>query len=505
MTIGEIRIDNQNIFDLGDPEENNFLFRTANKLHIKTRENVIRQRMLIHPGDPFSLRLARETERLVRSPDYIYDDHFCVRKIEDGHVDLNLVTRDVWTLRPGISLSRAGGANSGGILVEERNLFGTGIAIGGGYASNIDRSTALLTLDDPNILDTWISGHVLVGNSSDGGQVGLSLAQPFYSIDTKHAWQLQYLDDQRHDFIYDRGEVVDEYQQNQSYQRAAYGWSKGLEQGWVRRYTAGFERDVNEFAPVEGSDISTLIPEDRHFQYPFVGIDLLQDRYEMAHNQDHIGRTEDFYDGSRFSLSLGLLSEALGSDRDGLILNSDWTHNLSPSDRSRWQIGGSLSGRYQSNDGIANALVGARLRYYHRQSPARLLYVSIGGALGYDLDLDNLLELGGDSGLRGYPQRYQTGNGRALLTVEQRYFTSWYPFRLFYVGAAAFFDAGRTWGNNPDGDPSLGLLKDVGIGLRLASSRSSTGTMIHIDLAMPLDGDSSIANLQLNFDAKKSF
>ncbi len=506
VTIGDITINNQNVFNLDDPREDNFVYRTANWVHITTRENVIKQRMLVHSGDPYSLRLVRETERLVRAPDYIYDDFICVRSIDDTRVDLDLVTRDVWTLRPGISAGRSGGANSGSVVVEERNLLGTGVAIGLGYTSNVDRSSTLLTLNDKNILNSWIAGDLLVASSSDGSTLGVTLAQPFYSLDSKHAWQIQYLDDERNEFIYDRGEIANEFKQEQSFRRGAFGWSKGLRHNWVRRFSVGVVQDFNEFSPVEDSDQSTLIPEDRDFQYPFIGFEFLQDRYEMARDRDQIGRTEDFYLGTGFSGTLGFLSEALGSDRDGLILQSDWTKSFSSSDKVRWLADGNLSGRWESGGvGLANALVGARVRYYNRQSSRRLLYISLDGSAGQDLDLDNLLELGGDSGLRGYPLRYQTGEKMALLTIEQRFYTSWYPFRLFYVGAAAFFDAGRTWGANPVGAKNLGLLKDVGVGLRFASSRSSTGTMIHVDLAVPLDGDSNISSLQINVNAKKGF
>ena len=116
-----------------------------------------------------------------------------------------------------------------------------------------------------------------------------------------------------------------------------------------------------------------------------------------------------------------------------------------------------------------------------------------------------IAHLGGDSGLRGYPLRYQGGEARALLTLEQRYFTDWYPFRLFRVGAAAFIDTGRTWGETPLSTPSLGLLKDIGIGLRLGSSRSGLGNIIHIDLAFPLDGDPSISKVQLLVETKQRF
>ena len=68
-----------------------------------------------------------------------------------------------------------------------------------------------------------------------------------------------------------------------------------------------------------------------------------------------------------------------------------------------------------------------------------------------------------------------------------------------------FFDAGRTWGAGTAGGVSQGILKDVGIGLRLGSSRSAFGNVIHVDLAMPLDGDNDIDSVQLLVGTKKSF
>mgnify|MGYP000473531941 CR=1 FL=1 len=46
---------------------------------------------------------------------------------------------------------------------------------------------------------------------------------------------------------------------------------------------------------------------------------------------------------------------------------------------------------------------------------------------------------------------------------------------------------------------------NVGFGLRLASTRSSLGKMIHIDLAFPLDGDPSIDSVQFLVEGKRSF
>jgi len=144
-------------------------------------------------------------------------------------------------------------------------------------------------------------------------------------------------------------------------------------------------------------------------------------------------------------------------------------------------------------------------RYYKRQSDRRLFYASLSGTFGYNLDVDNQVLLGGDNGLRGYPLRFQSGDKRALLTLEQRFFTDWYPFRLFHVGGAVFFDAGRAWGSSPVSDYDNDLLKDIGFGLRIGNSRSGLGRMTHIDLAFPLDGDHSIKSVQLLIATRKSF
>ena len=107
--------------------------------------------------------------------------------------------------------------------------------------------------------------------------------------------------------------------------------------------------------------------------------------------------------------------------------------------------------------------------------------------------------------MRGYPLRYQNGDSKMLITIEQRYFTDWYPFRLMRVGGAIFADAGRVWGRNPLGSEPLGWLKDVGFGLRLAPTRSSSSKMVHIDVAFPLDGDPTIDSVQISLEAKRSF
>jgi len=65
--IGEIRIVVGDIFDTHIPGERGWLYRTANKLHIETREDTIRDQLLFKSGEPYRARVVDETERLLRA------------------------------------------------------------------------------------------------------------------------------------------------------------------------------------------------------------------------------------------------------------------------------------------------------------------------------------------------------------------------------------------------------------------------------------------------------
>jgi len=201
---------------------------------------------------------------------------------------------------------------------------------------------------------------------------------------------------------------------------------------------------------------------------------------------------------------MGWADSAFGSSRSGLQFQSSAGYGVAASERSTVLLSATYTGRVESGE-LHNAVLNAAIRYYAEQSSHWLFFTTLVGATAHRLDLENQLLLGGTNGLRGYPLRYQGGDARALVTIEQRYFSDWYPFRLFRVGAAAFFDAGRTWGSAPLSTPSLGLLKDAGFGLRIGNSRSGLGNVIHVDLAFPFDGDSNIKRVQFLIQTEQSF
>lgn len=502
--IGEIILDKQNVFDLSKPGENNWLYRLANRWHIITRDSVIRNQLLIRPGDPFSGRLLEESERLLRQNAFFYDAKIEVVHFEDGVADIRVRTRDLWTLMPGISISRSGGENRLRVSLSERNLLGRGVSLRLNYVDNVDRESTSFQYFDRNLGRTWTSLFLDFTDSSDGETQNVRVIRPFYELDARWSAGGTFFDDRREVSFYDLGDEVAEYAVDRENHTAFFGWSPGLQDGWVRRWTAGFIYDRDLFSPVVDGTLPSLVPDDRTLAYPFIGFELLEDRFESTSNRDQIERTEDFFLGTRIVASLGYATEDFGADRESLLYRFEASRGLGSMSKKALLLSSSFTGRVDDGSSTNQELT-ADARYYNQVTDKRLFFMTLQGKAGKNLDLDNLVVLGGDTGLRGYPLRYQTGDSKALFTIEQRYFTDWYPFKLFRVGGAIFGDIGRVWGDNPAGGEQLGWLKDIGIGLRLAPTRASGRDVIHVDVAFPLDGDPTIDSVQFLIQSKRSF
>lgn len=503
-SIGEITLEKSTVFDLSNPAENNWLYRLANRLHIVTQDKVIRKQMLFQSGDAYSKRLVDESERILRQNRYFFDAEIKPVRYHDGIVDVVVMTRDVWTLSPDISVSRSGGENRTKIGLEETNLLGRGQLLRVARIENVDRTSRSFEFGDRHLGKSWVSAFLKIADNSDGKSNLLSVIRPFYALDTRWSAGGWLVDDDRRSALYVLGEEAAEYQHKRDYVSAFGGWSKGLQNDWVRRWTAGIVHDDNRFSPVVTPTLPAVIPEDRRLVYPFIGLEVVENEFETSRNRDQIGKTEDFFMGSRLSASLGWSDESLGADRDALIYSARASRGFGSLEESALFLSASVDGRLESGHAV-NATVNANVRYYRTQSKKRLFFATLSATEGHALDLDNPVQIGGDSGLRGYPLRYQSGDSKMLVTVEQRYFTDWYPFRLVRIGGAVFADAGRVWGQNPLGAEQFGWLSDVGFGLRFAPTRGGAGKMIHLDIAFPLGGDDSIDSVQFLLESKRGF
>ncbi len=519
--IGEIVVRRGAIFDLEDPKEDRRVFRVANRIHRNTRESVIRDQLLFAPGEPYSPRLLAESERLLRDQRYLYDAEVRPVRYARGRVDVEVITRDVWTLTLRVNFKRTGGENGYVFELHDSNFLGTGKDLSLEREVTVDRTRDFFRYRDPNVFGTHARGNLLISENSDGHDRALLFERPFYALDARWAAGLDLESSDRVDPLYFRGEITSELRHRLEHAEIRGGISRGLRQGTAWRWLGGFTYERDRFSSAIGPGAApppSELPEDRSLAYPWIGFETVDDRFLETRDLDRIGRTEDVALGRRASARLGWSSPVFGGDRERWIFGAAFESAARPRDGHLLLFEAHASGRW-ADSAEENLVLGGAGRYYWRnwgRSPPggghkqHVLYVHLEADAAGNLDAERQLLLGGDTGLRGYPLRYQDGDRRFLFTLEQRLFTRWNILRLLNVGAAIFLDVGRAWFDSAPGDgapenPGSGVLKDVGFGLRLGSTRSGRGGMIHLDVAFPLDGDPSIDGVQWLVTSKETF
>ncbi len=502
--IGEVRVVSADIFDTQDPREDKWLFRGANRLHIQTRPSVIERQLLFKTGDRFSLRVLEETERLLRGNRYLYDVQIRPLAWHDGVVDSEGMTRDTWTLDLGASAGRTGGANTRGVHLREYNVLGTGTTVSLGRSKGVDRSGNEFEFFNDRAFGTQAALGYSHASNSDGRRDAFSAQLPFRALDTRWAAGLSVSNDDRIDSVYNAGKMISQYRRQQNQREVFGGWSAGLQDGWVQRYSGGLRIDDDRYAPEPGLTAPPQLPADEKRVAPFLRYELIEDRYEKEQNRNLVGRPEFFALGLAATLQVSRAATALGSTRNAWLYAASVSRGFLPGDGHRLSAAATLSGRH-SDGQPQQQRGGVQAQYYRPQGPHWLFYASGAFDALRNPDPADTLQLGGDNGLRGYPLRYQSGTRRALFTVEERFYTDVYLWRLFRIGGAAFFDAGRAWGGDNANTQDPGWLRNAGFGLRFVSARAAFSNVLHVDIAFPLDAPADVKKVQFLVKTKTSF
>lgn len=506
--IGTITIDAGDVFNAQEHDAH-MLAGMVDKLHINTRDSTIRKQLLFNSGEPYEPRLLQESERILRATPYIGDAHIHPVAYHDGVVDVEVHTRDVWTLDTSVSFGRKGGANSFGIQLQDVNLAGLGLHLGLGRKSDVDRVSTTLRFVAPSLGHQRWTLDASYSSNSDGYERGLFLGRPFYSLDTR--WTAGMLGEahERRESRYALGQIIGVYDSTGSDYEIFGGHSAGTRAGWVTRWTWGATASTRDFRESPAStdpDIAALppwpLPEARRFVYPWMDWEHIQDNYVTEQNRNQIGKVEDWHAGWYMRARLGLASQAAGSTSDALIWQAQVSRGFRMGEGRLLDIGATTAGRLEHGVPV-DALASIATRYYFPTSSRSKLFLGASADYVHNADADRQLLLGGDNGLRGYPLRFLESPGpdkaRWLVTAEERWYSTWSIWSVFNVGAAAFYDAGGTPGSG------LGVLQDVGVGLRLLNNRSAHAGVLHVDLALPLNSAPGVDGLQLLISTKKTF
>ncbi len=513
--IEEIVIHIHPVFDESNPKENNFLFRLVNQLHIDTKESVILADLTFKEGEPLDNLLLDESERRLRSQRY-----FAAARVTEVQSDtptsdapkkVQVDVREVWTLIPKVSYSTAGGDTHYGYGLTDSNFLGLGKTVKIEHSSTEERTSNTFEYRDPNFANQKQLSFAYSDNS-DGIAREFHLSNPFRSIRTPWTAGVDLQDYSREDTLYNAGEEAMRFGHDGEYYSFFYGrrLSTSTDER-THRWLSGIDSFSDIFYPVPDSQIDdvTNIPSNRDYTVAWLEYAYMHSRFFEAINVQQINRAEDINLGSEWRIRLGTVTAADELMDNSALIEFDFSkaYQLSPTQLLLSRL--SSTGFYGSTH-TTQSITQLNLSYHWTNFSRGQFFISANETWGVNLFADTPLELGGDTGLRGYPARFMAGDRSYLLTLEQRYFgvTEW--LSLFHLGAAVFYDQGRAWGNASIPQVYQTDMRDFGIGLRISGTRTGgrdegIHSVAHIDLAYPLDGGAEIDKYQLSVKVKTSF
>jgi hypothetical protein len=500
-TIASIRFNAKDVFDTSDPRENNTLYRFFNWLHINTRPSVIAPQLLFKPGDPLDVDILAESERLLRKRPYLGDAYIQVDADCGDSVALLVVTRDIWTLEPQVSVGREGGENQHGFGFSEENLFGTGTALTIGYDKDRDRSSTSIGLYTPHLFNSRFAAKLGFADTSDGQQTQLAFEQPFYSVQTVWAMGTTHWDLTQEETIRYRDQEINEYKLQEQYHETYLGWAFDRHNTHAQRLWFGITQDRQVFRPVE--DTQGELPPNENLKYVWLQYQYVENQFAVYRNLYLLHQTEDIATGKDLKLRLGHGGGWLGNDEDFVQYDLSYSDLLGVGDQHLLQFQAYATGRYYDSSAMPDErLWGGDIGYHYLMGDKNRWYIQLRYDQGHQLAEHRELTTGGGYDMRGYPVDYQRGDRRYVFRIERRYISNIHLFNLLRMGGVVYLDAGRARGA---GYSEATHLSNVGIGLRLGSSKAKTGKVLHMDLAFPLADKQYVDKFQWVITASSQF
>ena len=507
--VGTVTLVRQDVFNTDDPAEDKAAYRLANRWHVVTREGVLRELILFREGDAVTLDTIAESERLLRGKSYLYDarvlaNRVCAPDRQDGEqaeqapavVDLVVVTRDVWSLSPELGITRTGGEYRLSAGVSEINLAGIGSDLDVTVFDNLDREGVSIGYADGNIGQSRVGLRLRYDDTDDGGLAEAGIGQPFYALAARRSWNAYAFRSRTVQGLHDAGKRIASFRRDYRLLQLSAGWSTGRRNGWVHRIVGGMTLEYWRHAPAREA-VSPLGLRSREYAYPWLSLHRIEDEYSQVRNVDRVQTTEDVYLGRRYDLMAGYSPRGDGH----VVASAEFRDGVRRGDTGIFRYGLRASGYWNAATGRPeNAVARAWGRYRHRQTPRWALILDAEATVADGLTADQQILIGGGSGLRGYPNRYQAGTRSFRLTAEERFYTDLYPLRILRVALAGFVDIGRAWSSRRAND----TLANAGLGLRFESTRTNRNLVYHLDVAFPLVDGPDVGGIEVTLTSKRS-
>lgn len=503
VTVQSITYNAYNVFDLTN-KDTFWLHRFANYTHTVTNEAVVADDLLFYADSPLVLADLAETERLLRSRRYIREaevriTHYCAAS---NGVIVNVATWDNWSLLPTVDFSSEGGKSKSAFGFEEDNLLGSGNRLSLEYKHDSERTGVGVAFLSPNIFGSFWNTSVGYKKNSDGNNYLISVNRPFYRLSSP--WALGFDIDRVTEDVneYDAGDEYNSYQRRNNHAKAEFGYKLPIQTKNIHRLKFAVELDSFKFQENERSLLN--VPENRNLSGYWLEYEFIQAEYKKLFNVNSFNRTEDFNLGWQLNARLGQYNQGLGADNNAVFWSVTAMKN--------WQLAADLwlladASWLQRQFDQPQFLASSHWQLIKHLNEYSSIVGKITVDKGQNLFRDAPLYIGGDNDLRAYPVYFRSGESRTIATAEYRHYTDWSLWQLLDVAFAGYVDAGKIWDTDEQAanTSSGGALLGIGAGVRLLSTHSSRGLMVHLDITKALTDDQNLGAAELRIMAKRSF
>ena len=474
--IGAIEVVANQVFDA--PVEG--FTRIGNKVHVRTRDQVVRRELLFDTGDAVDQELVEQTERNLRMLPFLRDariDSIPVDVDLDGlvdRVDIRVTTWDRWSLSPGFGVGQIHDRTIWQVGISEENLFGFGKAVSVSHRTNLDRTTDQVVYEDFQVAGSNVGLIASLANLSDGNEQFFVLDRDYLSLRDPWAVSLGAGSFSRTDPVFEDGAERDRLRH-----RGQWG---DLEVGRAVRRGTGDAIRLHGAYRLRKDRVGS---ERRDFGIAEIGLRSISHRFVRLTHVNRFERTEDINLGAESYASVGVSAPMLGgSASQAVFLNASHTRGVRFRDDHFLRGRAGFAGRREQGE-WRNTLTDVGAWYLRKHGLRHVLVGKVAYRYGHNLDPDVQLWLGTENGLRGYPARQFAGDRSLLLSFEERWFFADDVGQLLSLGAAAFIDSGFVW-PEPEQVDLADLKTGVGVSLLIGSNRLSSRGGVRLDLGYGL-------------------
>jgi hypothetical protein len=442
----------------------NYLSKAGNKLHVKSQPVTIRNLLLIRQNQLFDSLLVKESERLVRSSDYVHDVSFFVlatSKNSDS-VDIFIRESDKWSIIPDGAFSDTRVS----IQLIDKNFIGLGHEFKNAFTWNHTNDNYAYTTNYfiPNIRNTFVSStlHYSIDEFRNFTK-SFVVDRPFFSPITKWAAGVNFTQQFRRDYVHTTDSLLLLQRFKLNTQDYWVGSAIGIFKGNTKYYrttnfisTVRFLRIRYLEKPLEMYDMEHFYA-DENFYMTSIGISsrkYVQDKFIFR-----FGVQEDVPIGKVISLTCGYQEKnKIGRLYLGARISS-----------GHYYPWGYLSSNYEygtffrashTQQGIFSVSVNYFTGLIEIGTWKFRQFVKPQVIIGINRLSNDSLTLNDGYGLDGFNSSSLSGNSRMLITLQTQSYTPW-NFIGFRFGPYLIC--------------SLGMLGDSGTGLKNSKVYSHIG------------------------------